>query len=130
MKKIFLKKDIKLKESSNGNAYVEPSSDSVSSLSSDLNKAKSNNPTDNTFVLPANSYDNNTNNDTVTLDVTGNSPNEASKNFQKLTKNPNVRNLMSKTNVNAKIHLKNEQIERLKEHSIGFTKKEIKNLLK
>lgn len=128
--KIFNKRDLMLKENNNGNAYVEGSNDNSSSLSSDLSKAKSNNPNDTEFIVNANSYDGNSSNNTVTLDVTGNSPSDASKNFQKLTKQPSVRNLMNTTNVNAKVHLRNESIEKMKEEAIPFTKKELNNLLK
>lgn len=123
------KDELVLREDMNGNAYVEPSSDSISSLSSDISKTKSNNPTDSTFIVNANSYDGNSSNDTVTLDVHGNTPTEASQNFQKITRNPSVKNLMANTNVNAKIHLNNESVERLRESSVAFTKKEINEIL-
>lgn len=125
---ILTKKQMRLLESEYSNAYVEPSSDSTTSLSSDLNKTKTQNPTDDTFIVNANSYDNNQKNNTVTLDVNADSPNDASQEFQKLRQNPHVRNLMANTNVNAKIHLKNESIKRLEESSVMFTKKEIKEM--
>ena len=37
---------------------------------------------------------------------------------------------MNHTNVNAKIHLRNEGLERLRESSVPFTKKEIKEMFK
>lgn len=125
---VYNKKDLVLNES-NGNAYVEPSSDNASSLSSDLSKAKSKNPNDNEFIVNANSYDGDTSNNTVTLDVNGSTPSDATKKFNQLTKQPQVRQLISKGNVNAKIHLNNEEIKRLKENSIKFTKKELTNFL-
>ena len=121
---------MRLLENENSNAYVEPSSDSTASLSNDLNKTKMQNPTDDTFVVNANSYDNNQKNNTVTLDVNADSPNDASQEFQRLRQNPHVRNLMANTNVNAKIHLKNESTQRLEESSVMFTKKEIKEIFK
>ena len=49
-------------------------------------------------------------------------------------KNPAVKNLMGKTNVNAKIHLRNgvdrEHLNKLREGSVPFTKKEIKEMFK
>jgi len=127
---ILNKSDLYLREDlNNGNAYVEPSSDNVSSLSSDLSKTKTENPTDDTFVVNANSYDGNSSNDTVTLDVHGSNPAEASQNFQRISRNPSVKNLMANTNVNAKIHLKNENIEKLRESSVPFSKKEIMEML-
>lgn len=126
---ILNKKDLKLNED-NSNAFVEPSSDSISSLSSDLAKTKSENPTDDQFIVNANSYDGNSSNNSVTLDVQGDNPTDATKNFQTITRNPAVRNLMNHTNVNAKIHLRNEELERLRESSVPFTKKEIKEMFK
>lgn len=132
---IVNKKDLKLnEENDNSNAYVEPSSDNMSSLSSDLTKTKTENPTDDTFIVNANSYDGDSSNNTVNLDVQGNNPQDATKNFQKLTKTPAVRSLMANTNVNAKIHLRNgverEHLNKLREGSVPFTKKEIKEMLK
>lgn len=126
--RVFEKKDLVLNES--GNAYVEPSNDSQSSLSSDLSKTKAKNPTDNEFIVNANSYDGDASNNTVTLDVSGNTTSDATNNFNKLTKQPNVRQLISKGNVNAKIHLNKESIDRLRENSIPFSKKELNEILK
>ena len=126
---ILNKKDLKLNED-NSNAFVEPSRDSISSLSSDLARTKSENPTDDQFIVNANSYDGNSSNNSVTLDVQGENPTDATKNFQTITRNPAVRNLMNHTNVNAKIHLRNEGLERLRESSVPFTKKEIKEMFK
>ena len=126
---ILNKSDLKLNED-NSNAFVEPSSDSISSLSSDLARTKSENPTDDQFIVNANSYDGNSSNNSVTLDVQGENPTDATKNFQTITRNPAVRNLMNHTNVNAKIHLRNEGLERLRESSVPFTKKEIKEMFK
>lgn len=130
---ILNKKDLKLNEEES-NAFVEPSSDSVSSLSSDLAKTKSENPNDDNFIVNANSYDGNVSNNSVTLDVQGDNPTDATKNFQMMTKNPAVRNLMNHTNVNAKINLRNgvdrEHLNKLREGSIPFTKKEIREMFK
>lgn len=128
-KVIFSKKQLKLKED-NSNAYVEPSSNSASSLASDLARTKSENPTDDQFIVNANSYDSNASNDTVTLDVTGNTPADASKNFQQVTRNPNVKRMMNGgTNVNAKVRIHNESIDYLRENSVKFSKSELDNLL-
>ena len=88
---VFEKKDLKLKEDTN--SYVEPSSSSstVSSLASDLNNAKAKNPHDSEFVVNASSYDQNNTNDTITLDIQGNNVTDASNNFKKITRNPNVK---------------------------------------
>ena len=48
--KVFEKRDLKLVED-DSNAYVEPSSDGISSLASDLTKTKTENPTDDKFIV-------------------------------------------------------------------------------
>lgn len=129
---VFEKHELKLKEDTNSNSYVEPSSSSngVSSLTNDLNKAKANNPHDNEFVVDASSYDTNQSNDSVTLDIQGDNANDASKKFQTLSKNPNVRNMIQKGNVKAKFHINNESVNRLRESSVPFTKKELNEMFK
>lgn len=126
--KIYKVNEIKLKEN-DGNAYVEPSSDSASSLASDLQQTAANNPTDNTFHTNLNSYDGNNSNNTVTLDIVGDNASDAAQKMQQTMRQPIVRNMMNKTNVNAKVHLKNEQIEKLRESSVKFTKTELSKLL-
>lgn len=126
---ILNKKDLRLNED-NSNAFVEPSNDNISSLSSDLNKTRTENPTDDTFIVNANSYNGDSSDNTVTLDVQGNNVSDATRNYQKTVNSPAIKNLMGKTNVNAKIHLKNESLQRLREGSVPFTKKEINEMLK
>ena len=126
--KIFEKQDLRLVEDEK-NAYVEPSSDSMSSLATDLSKTKTQNPTDSEFVVNMNSYDGKSGNNPVVLDVQGKNPADASKNVQKLTKQPGVRQLMNTNNVTAKIHLNTEAIQRLRETSVPFSKKELNKLL-
>lgn len=125
---IFEKRMLKLKEG-DGNAYVEPSSDSMSTLSSDISRAKSENPTDNTFIVDTSSYDSNKNNNSVTVDVNASNPTDASNKITQLTKDSNVKQLMSKGKLNAKVKLNNESINRLRETSVPFTKKELNELL-
>lgn len=127
--KVFEKRDLKLVED-DSNAYVEPSSDGISSLASDLTKTKTENPTDDKFIVNMNSYDNKTSNNPITIDVNGDSPSDASKKLQQMTKQPGVKQLLNtNTNVNAKVHLNKEHIERLRESSVSFSKKELNNLL-
>lgn len=127
--KVFEKRDLKLVEG-DGNAYVEPSSNVISSLASDLSKTKTKNPTDNNFIVNMNSYDNNATNNPITLDVNGNNPSDASKKLQQMTKQPGVKQLLNtNSNINAKIHINKEHIERLRESSVSFSKKELNNLL-
>ena len=132
---ILNKSDLKLNEDNNRNSYVEPSStNSSTSLASDLAKTKSENPQDDTFVVNTNNYDTNQNNNSVNLDVTGRNAQDAANNLRNTMKNPAVKNLMGKTNVNAKIHLRNgvdrEHLNKLREGSVPFTKKEIKEMFK
>ena len=118
----FPKSKIRLINEDNNekNAYVEPSSDHTSSLASDLSKSKAQNPTDDTFIVNNNSYDGDSSNNTVTLDVDANSTSDAASQVQNLQRNPNVRNLMNRTNVNTKVH-----IREMEERSVSFTKKEL-----
>ena len=132
---ILNKSDLKLNEDNNRNSYVEPSStNSSTSQASDLAKTKSENPQDETFIVNTNNYDTNQNNNSVNLDVTGRNAQDAANNLRNTMKNPAVKNLMGKTNVNAKIHLRNgvdrEHLNKLREGSVPFTKKEIKEMFK
>ena len=132
---ILNKSDLKLNEDNNRNSYVEPSStNSSTSLANDLAKTKSENPQDDTFIVNTNNYDTNQNNNSVNLDVTGRNAQDAANNLRNTMKNPAVKNLMGKTNVNAKIHLRNgvdrEHLNKLREGSVPFTKKEIKEMFK
>lgn len=127
--KIYKVNEIRLREDNERNAYVEPSSDSMSSLASDIQQTKADNPTDNTFHTNLNSYDGNSTNNTVTLDVVGDNATDAAHKVQQTMRNPSVRTMMNNTNVNAKVHLKNEHIEKLRESSVKFTKTELAKLL-
>ena len=132
-KLIFSKKNLHLNEDNNksqGTAYVEPSSDNTSSLASDINKTKQENPSDDTFIVNANSYDGNKSNNTVTFDITADNGQDATQQFTQMKQNPYMKNMIANGNVNARIHLRNEHIERLRENSVSFTKKEIKDMLK
>jgi hypothetical protein len=132
-KLIFRKKNIQLKEDNNnskGTAYVEPTSNNTNSLATDLNTTKQQNPTDNTFVVNTSAYDGKETTNPVSLDVNAQNPTDAARKFQELRQNPHVKNLMNNTPVLAKIHLQTEQVHNLKESSISFSKKELKELLK
>ena len=129
---ILNKKDLKLNENGRDNAYVEGSGNDMSNMATDLRDAQTNNPTAKEFVVNANSYNGNSSNKSVTLNVQGDNPTDATKNFQQITRNPAVRNLMNHTNVNAKIDLgrKDEGLDTLIESSVPFTKKEIREMFK
>lgn len=131
-KKTYKKKDLVLKEDidNQSNAYVQPSSDSVTSLATDINRAKAENPTDDTFYANLNSYDGKAANNPVTLDIVEKNPTKASQKIQQTMRNPQVKNLMNSTNVNVKVHLQNEHIEKLRENSVKFTKTELSQMLR
>jgi hypothetical protein len=63
------------------------------------------------------------------VDIHADNAQDASQKFQTMRQNPHMKNLMANSNVNAKVHLKNEHIERLRETSVSFSKKEIKEML-
>jgi hypothetical protein len=132
---ILNKKDMLLKENNETNSYVEPSANSTaSSLATDIANTQSKNPHDDTFVVDTSHYDSNQSNNSVSLDVSGRNAQDAAKNLQNTMKNPAVKNLMSRTNVKAKVHLRNgvdkEHLNKLREGSVPFTKKEIKKMFK
>lgn len=130
---IFNKRNLRLNEDnngSNGNAYVEPSSNNTNSLASDLNKAKQENPTDDTFIFNANSYDGKETNNTITLDISAENPTDAANKFQELRRNPYTKNMMTNTNVNVRAKLQSESLQRKKENCVSFSKKEINEMLK
>ena len=131
-KTVYKKKDLILKEDihQEPSAYVEPSSDSVTSLATDINKTKADNPTDDTFHANLNSYDGKASNNPITLDFVGDNASDASQQIQQTMRNPQVKNLMNNTNVNAKVHLRNEHIEKLRENSIKLTKSELSQMLR
>lgn len=132
---IFNKKQLRLNEDNNnseGTAYVEPSSNNLNSLSTDLNKTKQQNPTDNTFIVNAKSYDGNETNNPISLDINAKNPTDAAKQFQELKMKPQYKSLMSKSDsdVNIRFRIQSEQIERLKESCVSFSKKELNEMLK
>jgi hypothetical protein len=129
---ILKKSQIRLREDDNSNAYVQPSdaSASSSSLSSDLAKAQSNNPTDDEFVINTKNYDGNSNNQPPTFDIKASNASDATKQYQKMMQNPQVRQINQTTGANVKIHLNNESIEYKRKYSIPFSKKELTNFLK
>jgi hypothetical protein len=59
----------------------------------------------------------------------GDNATDAAHKVQQTMRNPSVRTMMNNTNVNAKVHLKNEHVEKLRESSVKFTKTELAKLL-
>ena len=128
--KIYKIHEIKLREDvENKNAYVEPTTNgSSTSMSGDIAKAKTNDPSASTLVTPLNNYDSNQSNNPISLDVKAATPNDAANKIKQITKNPAIKQLQSKTPVNANVHL--ESIDYLRENSVKFTKNELKDILK
>lgn len=119
---IIEKINIRLRED-NSNAYVQPSKDnsSSSSLSSDLAKTMSENPTDDNFVVDMNHYDGNKNNQPIPLDIQAKNSQDAGEKIKNIMKNPNVRNLNNSNGVTANVHIG---------ESFTFTKKQLMEYLK
>lgn len=142
--KIYEKKDLKLKKGGKkihvnerfqslveGDAYVKPSSDSIGSLGSDINKSKTQNPTANNFTVDLGSYDGNSQNNPVALDINAKNGTEAQQQIKKnVTSKPQLKSMMNNGQLQANVHMRNENIKRLRENAIPFTKKEINELLK
>ena len=141
----FLKKNIKLKENinnivtlgyiknkiieeiNNRNTYVQSSNNSMSSLGSDLNKSKSDNPMDNNFVVDLSSYDNNNTNDEATLEIDAKNGTDAQRKIQNtLASNPQLKTMANDNKLNAKVRLTTEQRKQGK----AITKKEFETLYK
>ena len=141
----FLKKNIKLKENinnivtlgyiknkiieeiNNRNTYVQSSNNSMSSLGSDLNKSKSDNPMDNNFVVDLSSYDNNNTNDEATLEIDAKNGTDAQRKIQNtLASNPQLKTMTNDNKLNAKVRLTTEQRKQGK----AITKKEFETLYK
>lgn len=141
----FFKKNIKLKENinntvtlgyiknkiieeiNNRNTYVQSSNNSMSSLGSDLNKSKSDNPMDNNFVVDLSSYDNNNTNDEATLEIDAKNGTDAQRKIQNtLASNPQLKTMANDNKLNAKVRLTTEQRKQGK----AITKKEFESLYK
>lgn len=144
--KTFYKKDIKLKENinenivtfgeikkriveamTNRNAYVQSSNNSMSSLGSDLNKSKIDNPMNDNFVVDLSSYDNNTKNDEATLEIDAKNGTDAQRKIQNtLASNPQLKTMANDNKLNAKVNLTNEERKKGK----PITKREFERLYK
>lgn len=109
------KKYISLKE--DGNAYVKSSTGSQSSMGSDINKAKAQNPMDNDIHVDLQTYDGNKSNDPVTIDVNAENGNDAQNQIKDIMKKPGLQNIASKGQMDAVVHLKEEK-------TIKFTKRD------
>lgn len=113
-----------------GNAYVSSSNDSMSSLGSDINRSKTENPTDKDFVVDLSTYDGNKGNNPVSLDVNAKNGVDAQRQIQNnINSKPQLKTMMNNGQLNANVHIKEDRLKELRENSIGFTKKEITDIL-
>ena len=123
----FYKKNLKLKENvesitfgdikkkiieslEDRNTYVKSTNNSMSSLGSDLNKSKTENPMDNNFIVDLSSYDNNPSNDEATIEVNAKNGTDAQRKIQNtLASNPELKTMARNNKLNANVKLTNEQ---------------------
>ena len=125
------KANMRLREDSESNAYVKPtqSNSNASSLASDLAKAASENPTDDTFIVDTSNYDSNSQNQKPTLNIKAKNTTDASKQYMDLIKNPAINQLTKSKGANVEIELQNESIQYRRNNSIPFTKSELEQIL-
>lgn len=105
-----------------GNAYVKPTNASATtqSISNDLNRAKKDNPTDDTFVLDTSDYDGNSMTDEPTFKVDASNENDAERKIQDMKRNPNLQKAMQDAQI---------EVELQRENRIRYTKKELNKIL-
>lgn len=121
-KLIFNKKNLHLNEGNNNTdsiASVTPSSNSITSVSTDLTNSRKENPTANSFDIDPKNYDGNPANDPITMDIHADNEMDASKKIQQLTKRQDFKQLK-----NPKIRVS------YNESCVTFSKKEIREMLK
>jgi hypothetical protein len=119
---IFNKKNLKLNEGNNNTdsvATVKPSSNSITSVASDLTASKQDNPTVNTFEVDPKNYNGNTSDDPIPMEINAENPADASKQIQNLTKRQDFKQIK-----NPKIRVT------FNENCVTFSKKELNEMLK
>lgn len=133
---VLNKKDIILKEGVDGDAYVEPSNktSSSSSLANDINKTRTENPNADTFVVNPTDYNSSQSNNVPDLNIDADNAMDAEKQIKNFNTNPKFSSIINQGDANVKVHLRNgvdkEHLNKLRESSISFTKKEIMQMLK
>lgn len=132
---VLNKKDIVLKEGVGGDAYVEPSTTgSSSSLANDINKTQTENPNADTYVVNPNDYNASRTDDIPDLNIDADNAMDAEKQIRSFNTNPRFNSIINNGDANVKVHLRSgverEHLNKLREGSVPFTKKEIMEMLK
>lgn len=130
--KIYEKKELVLHEDNSERvAAVQPTTNgnsSTYSLNSDLADSQRNNPGVNHFEIDGGDYDHKQTNDSVKFNINATNTTDATQEIQNLQKNPQLRNVMNNMDTKFHVHMK-ENINKLRENSISFSKKEIREIL-
>lgn len=119
---IFNKKNLKLNEGNNNTdsvATVNPSSNNITSVASDLTASRQDNPTVNTFEIDPKNYNGNASDDPIPMEINAENPADASKQIQNLTKRQDFKQIK-----NPKIRVT------FNENCVTFSKKELNEMLK
>lgn len=136
---IYLDEERFIKEfNEKSTAYVDGSSDSSQNdMGSAINKAKTNNPTDKNFIVNTSSFDGQTDNNPITIDVNATNGQDAKNQINKMvSSNPQLKNMQSNGKLMANVHMESKVYSKkdiqeqkrnyMKEHSQIYTKKELK----
>ena len=136
----FKKGELRLREDLNNtdSIYVKPSEDpsNQSSMSTDIQQAVQNNPSEKDYTVEPAQYDTSSMNNDVTFDVNAKNGVDAARQINAKMQNPNMRSLGANGQLQANIHItdskKVKNAERLKklEEGIHFKKAELDEFLK
>lgn len=126
---ILNKSDLLLREDLRGDAYVEPSTTgSSSSLSNDLNKTRTQSPNADSYVVNPTDYNSTSTDDVPDLNIDADNSVDAEKQIKSLNTNPRMNSIINHGDANIKVRFR-EHLERLRESSVPFSKKEIMEML-
>ena len=127
---ILNKDELILREDLRGDAYVEPSTiGTSSSLSTDLNKTRIENPNADSYVVNPTDYNATKTDDVPDLNIDAQNSMDAEKQIKNLNTNPRMSSIINHGDANVKVHFR-ENLDRLRESSVSFSKKEISEMLK
>lgn len=143
---VLHKEDLLLKEDSNTTAQVNPTNpnSSPSNLNADIADAKNDSDGKEALTVKLNDYDGNPGNDQkLDLAVTGKTTADQARNMQDMVKNPIIKREMNRgTDINVRVPSAaeasmqnssrsiNPNLMKLRENSIGFSKKEMDEFLR
>ena len=136
----FKKGELSLREDLNNtdSIYVKPSEDpsNQSSMSTDIQQAVQNNPSEKDYTVEPAQYDASSMNNDISFDVNAKNGVDAARQINAKMQNPNMRSLSANGQLQANIHItdskKVKNVERLKklEEGIHFKKAELDKFLK